>query len=61
MAPQVKTGLKQRGLCIDEENMQHCRLMADRMGLSVSAWLRILIDEQWREQLKKQQRVVAAA
>jgi hypothetical protein len=61
MAPRVKTGLKQRGLCIDEENMQHCRLMADRMGLSVSAWLRILIDEQWREQLKKQQRVVAAA
>jgi hypothetical protein len=61
MAPRVKTGLKQRGLCIDEENMQHCRLMADRMGLSVSAWLRILIDEQWRKQLKKQQRVVAAA
>jgi hypothetical protein len=59
MAPTVKNGLKQRGLCVDEENMQHCRLMADRMGLSVSAWLRIMIDEKWREQLKKQQRVGA--
>jgi hypothetical protein len=56
MAPQVKTGLKQRGLCVDDENMAHCRFMADRMGLSVSAWLRIVINEKWQA-LQKLQKV----
>ena len=59
MAPTIKTGLKQRGLCIDEENMQHCRLMADRMGLSVSAWLRIVINEKWQTLEQPKQHIAA--
>jgi hypothetical protein len=60
MAPTVKTGLKQRGLCVDDENMSHCRLMANRMGLSVSAWLRLVINEKWRTFERQSDRQQAA-
>jgi hypothetical protein len=48
MAPKVSTGMRQRGLCLPDQTMEWAREMANHRHLSVSAFLRLLIDDRYQ-------------